>query len=340
MKISPTNTASGMLPVQPQRFDPYDQQVLTEIARDTVNQPFLQKAVSLAGKPAAKIFEGAKTSRVRAIQKTASAFQDAILKAQLQTIRLARHFKTESPILEAAQRLGMELHSVEACSTLSLQDRDALADRLVRSNTLLMGFEGAIMGLSTSLAAYIPFAQVSLPGLITTDILLSMTLLARHTLLLAAVYGFPGTHPENIPHILAAMAPEREFTDEGYLASKALVVNAIRESAQFLAEVSGRELSLRLIQKRAPQLIKLMQYVAERVGLVLTEKQLSMGVPIAGALLNGGVNVAFQQLGHRTAKHYFRKMLLIHKYGQDAVQQYLHVKISEFLNDTRNTVHP
>ncbi len=340
MKPSQPKAPDEPLSLQTIRFEPYEQQVLTEIARDTVHQPFFQKVVSMAGKPASKLFESAKTSRVRAIQKTASAFQDAILKAQLQTIRLARNFDSGDAIREAAQRLGMEVAGTDAWQQLPLQQKDALADALVRNNTLLIGLEGALLGLSTSLAAYIPFAQVSLPGLITTDILLSMTLLARHTLQVALIYGFPGSQPENIPHILAAMAPEREFTDEGYLASKALVVNAIRESAQFLAEVSGRELSIRLIQKRVPQLIKLMQYVAERIGLVLTEKQLSMGVPIAGAFLNGGVNVAFQQLGHRTAKNYFRKMLLVQKYGTDAVQQYLNHKITEFLSEAHDSVHP
>jgi len=152
----------------------------------------------------------------------------------------------------------------------------------------------------------------------------------------ALVYGYPGDRPEHIPHILAALAPEREFTDEGYLASKALVINAIRESAQFLSEVSSRELSLHVLQKRAPQLIKLMQYVAERIGLVLTEKQLSMGLPIAGAFLNGGINVAFQQLGHRTAKNYFRRLLLVQKYGAEAVQHYLQYRIEQLQQEKSN----
>jgi hypothetical protein len=42
-------------------------------------------------------------------------------------------------------------------------------------------------------------------------------------------------------------------------------------------------------------------------------------VPIAGAVLNSSLNVAFQQVGHQTAKDYFRRLLLEDRYGEEIV---------------------
>src|SRR5438477_206411 len=45
----------------------------------------------------------------------------------------------------------------------------------------------------------------------------------------------------------------------------------------------------------------------------------TMAEGIPGAVLNSSINLAFQQVGHQTAKDYFRRMLLEDRYGEDLV---------------------
>ncbi|RMD97453.1 MAG: hypothetical protein D6814_09440, partial [Calditrichaeota bacterium] len=308
-------------------FDEYEQAIINELAKSLIEPHLLHRAVSIIGKPIHKAFESARRSNVKALQRAAGGVQEAIIRAQLQTIRLAQNLSDPESILAACDKIGAPVGSLSQIENLPMEKKDQLADQFIGSNAVWVGVEGVVLGLATSLAALVPFAQVTLPGFITTDILLSLTLLARHVVQVATSYGYSGQQPENIPHILAAMVPEKEMTEEGYLYSKTLILHAIRDSADFLSRYSGQDLTRELISQKAPRLIKLMQYVAERLGFILTEKQLAVGVPVASAFLNGGINVTFQHFGHRTAKNYFRRLLLENKYGAERVQKAINEKV-------------
>ncbi|HLQ77105.1 MAG TPA: EcsC family protein, partial [Terriglobia bacterium] len=162
-------------------------------------------------------------------------------------------------------------------------------------------------------------AQLIIPSLILADVTTSMTLLSRHTCRIASTYGFSSKVPENLPHILAAMAPQTETSDEGYLAIKAAVVTSMRESSQFMSRTAGMMIDRQLLQREAPQMVRLISYVADRLGVVVTEKELGLLIPIAGAVLNSSINLSFQQVGHRTAQDYFRRLILEDRYGEELV---------------------
>ena len=119
---------------------------------------------------------------------------------------------------------------------------------------------------------------------------------------------------------MAAMAPHSSDSDEGYLALKTAVVTSIRESGQFMARTAGMVLDRQVLEREAPQMIRLITYVADRLGIVVTQKELGLIVPIAGAVLNSSINVAFQQIGHQTAKDYFRRLILEDRYGEELVE--------------------
>src|SRR2546425_5962405 len=120
-------------------------------------------------------------------------------------------------------------------------------------------------------------------------------------------------------HLVAAMAPHADSSDEGYLALKTAVVTSIRESGQFMARTAGMVMDRQLLEREAPQMIRLITYVADRLGIVITQKELGILVPIVGAGLNSSINVAFQQVGHQTAKDYFRRVILEDRYGEELV---------------------
>jgi hypothetical protein len=174
-----------------------------------------------------------------------------------------------------------------------------------------------------------------IPSLILTDVTSSMTLLSRHTCRVATAYGYSSKRPENMPHLMAAMAPQTENSDEGYLTLKTAVVTSIRESGQFMARSAGMVLDRQILEREAPQMIRLITYVADRLGVVLTQKELGVLVPIAGAVLNSSINVAFQQVGHHTAKDYFRRVILEDRYGEELVSYAVQQEI-EMLKERRN----
>ena len=118
---------------------------------------------------------------------------------------------------------------------------------------------------------------------------------------------------------MAAMAPQSDSSDEGYLALKTAVVTSIRESGQFMARTAGVLLDRQILEREAPQMIRLITYVADRLGVVMTQKELGVLVPVAGAVLNSSINVAFKQVGHNTAKDYFRRVILEDRYGEELV---------------------
>src|SRR3989441_11558946 len=115
------------------------------------------------------------------------------------------------------------------------------------------------------------------------------------------------------------MAPHSDTSDEGYLALKTAVVTSIRESGRFMARTAGVVLDRQVLEREAPQMIRLLTYVADRLGIVVTQKELGGLGPIAGAVLNSSINVAFQQVGHQTAKDYFRRLILEDRYGEELV---------------------
>src|SRR5207244_11104269 len=135
----------------------------------------------------------------------------------------------------------------ESLRYMPLSQLDAVADSFRWGSTLLLGIEGALLGSATTMAEGIPVAQLVIPSLILTDVTSSMTLLSRHTCRIATTYGYSSRNPENLPHLVAAMAPHADSSDEGYLALNTAVVTSIRESGQFMARTSGMVLARPLL---------------------------------------------------------------------------------------------
>ena len=62
-------------------------------------------------------------------------------------------------------------------------------------------------------------------------------------------------------------------------------------------------------------------------------------VPVVGAVLNSSINVAFQQVGHQTAKDYFRRLILEERYGEELVSFAIEKEI-ETLRTADNAATP
>jgi hypothetical protein len=301
-------------------FTEYEQQVIRELAMHRVQPNAVHRLLEGVGKPMAKLMNIGRNSQNRALRGLSDHVHGWIEEGLIKTFRAANKLANSKDISRRYAARGIHIgDDFESLRFMPLSQLDAVADSVRWGSTLLLGAEGVLLGGATTMAEGIPGAQLVIPSLILTDITTSMTLLSRHTCRIATAYGFASNRPENLPHLMAAMAPQSESSDEGYLALKTAVVTSIREAGQFMSRTTGVLLDRQLLEREAPQMIRLITYVADRLGIVITQKELGVLVPIAGAVLNSSINVAFQQVGHQTAKDYFRRILLEDRYGEELV---------------------
>lgn len=301
-------------------FTEYEQQVVRELALHRVQPNSIQRLLEGAGRPVAKLLKSGRESNSRALRGLSEKVHGWIEEGLIKTFRAANKLANTKEISKRYAARGINVgDDFESLRYMPLSQLDAVADSFKFGSSFLLGVEGALLGGATTMAEGIPGAQLVIPSLILTDITTSMTLLSRHTCRLATAYGYSSRKLENLPHLMAAMAPQSEASDEGYLALKTAVVTSIRESGQFMARTASVVLDRQLLEREAPQMIRLITYVADRLGVVMTQKELGVLVPIAGAVLNSSINVAFQQVGHNTAKDYFRRVILEDRYGEELV---------------------
>jgi hypothetical protein len=317
-------------------FTEYEQHVIRELAMHRVQPNAVQRLLEGAGKPVSKLMSLGRNSQNRTLRGLSDHVHGWIEEGLIKTFRAANKLANTKEIAKRYSARGIQVgDDFESLRFMPLSQLDAVADSFRWGSSLLLGAEGALLGSATTLAEGIPGAQLVIPSLILTDVTSSMTLLSRHTCRVATAYGYSSKRPENLPHLMAAMAPQTESSDEGYIALKTAVVTSIRESGQFMARSTGMLLDRQLLEREAPQMIRLITYVADRLGVVITQKELGVLVPIAGAVLNSSINVAFQQVGHQTAKDYFRRVLLEDRYGEELVTYAVQQEI-EILKERRN----
>ena len=301
-------------------FTEYEQQVVRELALHRVQPNAVHRLLEGAGRPMSKLLNLGRSSRSRALRGLAEHVHGWIEEGLIKTFRAANRLTNTKEISKRYAVRGIHIgEDFESLRYMPLSQLDVVADSFRWGSTLLLGAEGMLLGSATTMAEGIPGAQLVIPSLILTDVTSSMTLLSRHTCRIATAYGYSSKKAENLPHLMAAMAPQSDSSDEGYLALKTAVVTSIRESGQFMSRTASMVLDRQLLEREAPQMIRLITYVADRLGIIVTQKELGVLVPIAGAVLNSSINVAFQQVGHQSAKDYFRRVILEDRYGEELV---------------------
>jgi len=301
----------------------YEADVLKEISTHRVRPNAVERLLEGLGRPVGYFLKAGRESDNRLVRGMSDRIEGLIEDSIIGTIKIARRWTADERVVEAFRRRGYELESLSCARQLPLEALDRVGDSFHLGSALRLGTEGAALGAATTMAYALPGTQLLLPSLIFADVSASMTLLSSHVCKVGGAYGFAPGLPETLPHIVAAMAPPSRTSDEGYLSMKTVVVSSIREASQFMSQAGVVTIDRQLLEREAPQLIRLIAYVAERLGIVVTEKNLSVMVPVAGAALNASINVAFHQVGHVTAKDYFRRLILNERYGASLVDELL-----------------
>src|SRR2546425_3104635 len=217
-------------------FTEYEQQVVRELAIHRVQPDPIHRLLEGVGRPMAKLLNFGRNSKNRALRGVADHVHGWIEEGLIKTFRAANKLANTKDISKRYAARGIHVgEDFESLRYMPLSQLDAVADSFRWGSSFLLGLEGALLGSATTMAEGIPGAQLVIPSLILTDVTTSMTLLSRHTCRIATVYGYPSKNPQNLPHLIAAMAPQADNSDEGYLALKTAGGTSYRESALFIA---------------------------------------------------------------------------------------------------------
>jgi hypothetical protein len=111
-----------------------------------------------------------------------------------------------------------------------------------------------------------------------------------------------------------------EEMDSAYLTTRLGLSMALGKAAQTLAQASAREVTDALARNAAPMLARLINQIASRFEVIVSEKVAAQGVPLIGAATGAMLNAAFTSHFNQVARYHFGVLALERKYGADAVQ--------------------
>lgn len=112
---------------------------------------------------------------------------------------------------------------------------------------------------------------------------------------------------------LGGASRTREAAESGYFALRAVMATALKEAAEHVAQHG-------LARRGAPALLRFVAIVAERFGLVVSEKILAEAIPVIGAVGGATINVLFLGYFQDLARGHFIVRRLERTYGQAAVR--------------------
>ena len=190
-----------------------------------------------------------------------------------------------------------------AIVTMGDKTKRASSDRFHKVLVAATGAGGGALGL--------PALAVELP-LSTTIMLRSIADIARSEqeeislletkLACLEVFALGGTLPSD------------DAAEQGYFAVRAALASAVSEAAQYIAKKG-------LSQKGAPAIIRLINTIAARFGVVVSEKAAAQSVPLVGAAGGAIINTIFIDHFQEMARGHFIVRRLERAYGTELVKR-------------------
>lgn len=177
-----------------------------------------------------------------------------------------------------------------------------------------------------------------LPGTFL-ELPVSTTIIMRSVVDIARSQGFDVSDPEVKQECIQVFAmggpgKDDDAVDSAYYGIRHAMVMAARRVGQAMTEVAGIQAAAAAANTAAATskeatglLAKLIEDVATRYGVQVTEKMAAQSVPIVGALSGASINSLFINHFQDMAKGHFIVLRLEKNYGKDVVQeQFVHFK--------------
>lgn len=159
------------------------------------------------------------------------------------------------------------------------------------------------------------FGLVSLP----VELPISTVILLRSIADIARAEGEDLSHPDAAlacmeVFALGSHAKDDDFLSSSYFAMRALLARSISEAAQYVAASTAASQS-------APVILRLINQIAARFGIAVTQKAMAQAIPLLGAAGGAAINYAFIHHFQSLARGHFTIRRLERKYGAELVRE-------------------
>lgn len=270
-------------------FHPYEKTVLAEVARHRNEQDMPQRLLDRLSSPAR--FLDRLAGRVPTLERLTDRIRTVVEDAQERITDVASRETDLNRTRDFCWRQGVSVHTWEQVGDLPMQVQDQLSLELPKW-WLYGAVEGGTLGLVQGLT---DIAVVPWLALAAADATATLWMGAREAVLQATCYGFDPSDPALKPHLMAAMVPPADWDRTRYLGMKA-VLSHPRVAQRILTEVWTRRMTAMLVDKEA-----------------------TVWLPLAGAVMNAGLNAAYLFGIRKSSRDYFRLLRLVERYGADPV---------------------
>jgi hypothetical protein len=144
-------------------------------------------------------------------------------------------------------------------------------------------------------------------GAVALDVTSVMVGMGRIVALVAAHYGYDVREPEEQVFASGVLS----YSTAGNATEKAASLAALSRLTQEMM----RQATWKQLQQH--QMVKIIQTVVTALGFRLTKRKLAQGVPVAGVMINGGLNARLARNTFNRAQDAYRLRFLTEKYELD-----------------------
>lgn len=214
--------------------------------------------------------------------------------------------------LEAALSAATTTLPTVAAAEGSMLERDRRARWTRRGHVLAGAGSGALGG-----AAGWPGLAAELP--------VSTTIMLRSIASIAREFGEDLDDPAVRLECLTVFAHggrgrDDDEMDASYLALRAGLADWVHRGAAFVAAHGAAQVQEAIAKGSAPALVQLVGRIAARFEVVVSDKLLAQGVPLAGAVGGAAVTAAFADWFNTVARHHFGLRRLEREHGRAVVE--------------------
>ncbi len=264
------------------------------------------------------VVELARTTVVRipGAEQALSAVDNAMHKAVegLHTTFVERglHSVTPAKIFQSFADEGVTVQSYDDIRELDLKVCDRTVPRRKERYVMLAASQGAATSLaitgatvSSSVSGGTTLGVAA--GAVIVDVTAVLTGMGRIVALVAAHYGYDVREPEEQVFASGVLT----YSTAGNTAEKTAALASLSRLTQDMM----RRATWRQLQQH--QLVAIIEKIVTALGFKLTQKKLAQVVPIAGTLINGGLNAQMARHTFERAQRAYRLRFLTEKYDLD-----------------------
>lgn len=259
------------------------------------------------------------TTAVRTIPRADKAFDvvDAVIRKALEglhTVFVERglHSVTPVTIYQTFAAEGFSVASYDDIRNLDLKVCDRTVPRRKERYVILAAAQGAATSLAVTGATVSSTVSGGTTvgvavGAVAVDVTAILSGMGRIVALVAAHYGYDVRDPEEQVFASGVLA----YSTASNAAEKATALSALSRLTQDMM----RRATWKQLQRH--QIVTVIQKVVSSLGFKLTHRKLAQAVPIAGTVVNSGLNarIAYNTFGR--SQRAYRLRFLTEKYGLD-----------------------